>query len=240
MFNDFSLEILDEEVTPSDIDTSSLELKDKLNPVIWVPDSGFYRMNTNVMRFLIQVGMEFYNYCIKNIDRTISIDDMVVTGSMCNYNWSEYSDIDIHVIVDYSKYPGSHELVADYLMDKKRLFKNKKTYKLAGYDIEFYAQDNNELHIKDSGVYSLINGGWIQKPNREKIPLDLDKVREKASDLMNQIDESLDDKKSLEEISKRLRKMRQTALDEFGEFAPENLAYKVLRRTGYLAKIKQI
>jgi len=34
-----------------------------------------------------------------------SIEDIIITGSMDNYNYTDQSDIDLHIICDYSKLP---------------------------------------------------------------------------------------------------------------------------------------
>ena len=42
------------------------------------------------------------------------------------------------------------------------------------------------------------------------------------------------------EIKEKIRNMRKCGLTDGGEFSAENLAFKVLRRNGYLAKLSEL
>ena len=41
----------------------------------------------------------------------VGIEDLRLTGSLANYNWSEYSDVDLHLVVDFEKIDEDIELV---------------------------------------------------------------------------------------------------------------------------------
>jgi len=40
-----------------------------------------------------------------------------------------------------------------------------------------------------------------------------------------------------EKLKEKIRKLRQSGLDDIGEYSVENLAFKTLRRNGYLGKL---
>ena len=46
--------------------------------------------------------------------------------------------------------------------------------------------------------------------------------------------------KTAVEIKEKIRNMRRCGLTDGGEFSAENLAFKVLRRNGYLAKLSDL
>ena len=49
----------------------------------------------------------------------VDIDDIILTGSLANYNWSKFSDVDIHILVDYEEVDDNVDLVREYFMSKK-------------------------------------------------------------------------------------------------------------------------
>jgi hypothetical protein len=58
--------------------------------------------------------------------------------------------------------------------------------------------------------------------------------------MMNKIDRTIryaNNEKALESLLKKLRDMRNSALDKGGEFAFENLVFKELRNRGYIDKL---
>ena len=74
-------------------------------------------------------------------------------------------------------------------------------------------------------------------------------VQKKAANLMDDIDEVselfLDEQyeqalKEAERVRDRIRKFRQSGLEKGGIFSVENLAFKALRRNGYLEKLSTL
>ena len=111
-----------------------------------------------------------------------------------------------------------------------------------------YFQDINEEHYAN-GVYSVLKNRWLTKPTRTEEKLDLNNARIKAEGLAREIDciqEHLDDKKysrayeCAEKIRSKIRNMRSTGLSEGGIFSTENLAFKILRNSGFLEKLANL
>jgi hypothetical protein len=70
---------------------NSFNLKDSLNPKIWVnPNSPTTQMVPKVRETLLEIANDFIEFL--EIDMVVS--DIVMTGSLSNYNWSNYSDVD--------------------------------------------------------------------------------------------------------------------------------------------------
>jgi predicted nucleotidyltransferase len=54
-------------------------------------------MNPKVRARLLDIAYDFIDFL--GVD--IVVTDVVMTGSLANYNWSEYSDVDLHIITDF-------------------------------------------------------------------------------------------------------------------------------------------
>lgn len=81
--------------------------------------------------------------------------DIVFTGSLANYNWTKYSDIDVHVIMNYKDVYENIEFVKEYFeMKKYSWMQDHDNLRIYGFPIELYVEDSNDA-ANSSGVYSL-------------------------------------------------------------------------------------
>ena len=174
----------------------------------------------------------------------IEVLDIVLTGSIANYNWSEYSDIDIHIIVDFEQVDENIKLVKDFFNAKKSVWNNQHEILVMGYEVELYVQDVNEPHAA-TGMYSVLNNEWLVKPNKFKPEINWDDISLKVESLDDQIDrveasfEDGDYEPAIR-LQQRLKKFRKSGLETAGEFSVENLAFKVLRRSGSIGDLIDI
>lgn len=232
------------EVSVNDINLKSFEVQDELHPKIWIND----KLNSRVRLRLLDIADDFID--------TLAVDwvkpkDIVFTGSLANYNWSRYSDIDIHIVLDYDKVYKKREFVEDYFGAKKEIWLNEHPkLKIYGFPVEMYVEDVNNEAVS-SGVYSLYKNQWIEQPTDfEDVKLNEKYIKQKAADIMNQIDKiekiqisTKDNHKiescrnKLKNIFDRLKKMRKESLSKHGEMSSGNIIYKILRRTKYIDKI---
>lgn len=236
--NDDVSNILNEIVSPDEIDVEHLNKKDVLCPDIWDSED---KMNPEVRKILLKNAHAFISYL--NID-DLNFKDITLTGSLANYNWTEQSDLDVHVLCDLTQISDDTEFVSDYFKSKKQLWSNVIPVTVKDHEVELYIQDTNEPHAS-TGVYSIIKDTWITKPIKTMIAIDTENVRIKASEIMNQIDEleQMDDMEVIDctsKIMEKLKKMRTSGLEDAGEFSTENLVFKTLRNNGYLEKMLDI
>ena len=79
---------------------SSFQVKDTLNPKIWtnVDNEEQSKMHPEVKEALLAIANEFIEFL--NVD--IFVSDVTMTGSLANYNWSKFSDVDLHLYVIYT------------------------------------------------------------------------------------------------------------------------------------------
>ena len=212
------------------------ETQSTLNPKLWDGT----RLKPKLDKKFIRIAKAFYDFL--EIDAPIL--DILVIGSNANYNWTEHSDIDLHVVIDYQSINKNLHLVKNYMMAKKSLWNSNYPLTYQGMAIELYAQDwNDKLHAT-VGQYSLAKGKWIKRPSADTVSIDDDIIDEKARPIEYQIDalKPTDPKLrvKIENILLHLRRMRQTGLEAEGEYSVENLAYKKLRNSGHLERLKEL
>jgi peptidoglycan hydrolase-like protein with peptidoglycan-binding domain/predicted nucleotidyltransferase len=219
---------------------NSFNLKGTLNPKIWEnPDEPKNAiMISKVRKALEKIADEFIDY----LGEDVFVQDIILTGSLANFNWSEFSDFDLHVIVDFEEYGKNSDLYKELFDLKKFVFNNAHDIKIYGYDVELYAQDEKETHYA-SGVYSIMNNEWIKIPKKEKFDLDQKVLEEKIKCWVDKIDKAInsstidDDKEVLDKVKDKLKEYRKSGLEKNGELSYENLVFKFLRRSGHIEKL---
>lgn len=230
---------LKEVVEPDTVDVSSIQMHDTLCPLIWDENE---EMKPEVRKALLMNAKRFIEFSdVENL----KFNDIILTGSMANYNYNENSDLDVHVIMDFNQISENKDFVGDFFKLKKQLWNDKLPIQVKGHDVEMYFQDSAEVHHA-TGTFSLVRNEWINKPTRKIINVDTADVQLKSADFMNAIDDletnqnEKDFVKRYETIKNKIKKYRQTGLDKSGEYSVENLVFKVLRNTGYLEKMVNI
>jgi hypothetical protein len=217
---------------------SSFRLQDELNPKIWESSD---KMSSKVRDRLLDIAYEFIEFL--GVDVVIS--DVVMMGSLANYNLSRFSDVDLHLIADFEQFSEKELPLYEELFElKKTLFNDRHNIKIYGYDVELYVQD--DVKAFSSGEYSVLFDEWKKKPKKEKVEIDTELIKNKSEHWMKIIDEvidNLDDKSmesgvdSINKIKDKLKKYRTSGLEKGGEMSDENLVFKVLRRNGYIEKL---
>ena len=224
-----------------EVDPEGFPINDELEPQLWNGDE----LKPHIAARLTEIAEDF----IDGLPFPVTIQDIRFTGSLANYNWSKYSDIDLHIVVDFTELDENKELVKQ-MFDSKRLRWNEKhNIKIKGYDVELYVEDVGEQH-SSSGIYSIMKEDWVQHPERIDREVDLDTAKKKASDIEQQITsvERLFNAgefekvlRHIDRIKNKIRSMRQAGLEtEEMEFSPENIAFKLLRRNDLLDQLTKL
>lgn len=228
------------EFVESDFDAiKSFYIKDELNPKVWNDSI----IDEEVRENLLKIAQDFYNVTDINAD----VKDVILTGSLSNYNWSEkYSDYDLHILIDFKQVSEDVDLVKKYVDAAKNNWNKTHDIKIRGYEVEVYIQDVTEIH-KSSGIYSLMKDKWVVKPSKVEFTPDEDAIKEKGKSSMMSIDdlEKQLGKKKHDDFSEEVKKIwtkiknyRKSGLDsEGGEFSVGNLVFKFLRRNGYIERL---
>lgn len=237
------------ELRNNNFDLSSFRPQKELNPKIWING----KINSKVRLRLLDIADDFVS--------TLEVDwvkpqDIVLTGSLANYNWSKFSDFDLHILIDFSKVDRRTNFVKDYFDSKKKIWNEQhENLKIYGFPVEVYVQDTNEQHTA-SGIYSLEKNHWIVEPHPDSIKaIKLNKyfIKEKVLKFIKKID----DIEELYELANntenavyvanaakslfdKIKGMRRESLKNGDEMSSGNIIFKSLRRLGYIGKLVDI
>jgi predicted nucleotidyltransferase len=224
----------------------SFDAQEELNPKIWSEKDGKYSMDPKVRENLLEIANLFIDFL--GVD--VLITDIIMIGSLVNYNWSKYSDIDLHIVINYGQFPdNTKDLYVEFFDLKKVVFNDRHDIKIFGYDVECFVQDEVETTFS-SGIYSVYYDMWVNEPKKIGTKnIDLNLVKEKAEQWMRVIDGVVDNLKDetpdtikslIKKYKQKLKKFRNCGLEKGGELSVENLVFKLLRRNGYIGKLYDI
>ena len=228
-----------QEIIDDGIDFSSLEMKDELSTALWQGGE----LKEEMLHRLSQLANDFMTHL--NLD--VNVQDVLLVGSMAGYNHSKYSDIDLHLVLDFSEISSDKDLLRKYFMLAKSKWNKSRSVMLSGHDVEIYVEDIDDERIP-SATYSIKRDEWINQPSKEDLTIDYEGVTKKVNEKMSEVDElqSLYEdgeyKQAYEfgkDLRAKLRNFRQAGLDNDGEFSNENLAFKVLRRSGVFDRMNE-
>ena len=212
------------------------ETQSQLNTELWDGD----QLHSKLRVGFIKIAKAFYKFL--GIDT--SIVDVLLIGSNANYNWTEHSDIDLHVLINYLDVNDNYHVVKELMHAKKSIWNQNYPLTYKGMHIELYAQDaQQELH-STVGVYSVMQGKWLKKPSSKTVSVDDSAIKQKAQPYayeIDQLDPSNDKiEQRIQNLKQRLKHLRQIGLESEGEYSVENMAYKYLRNKGYLERLKEL
>lgn len=240
-------ESVDEYLKPDEVDLSSFKPKTKLNPKFWVGN----HLDSRIRMRLLNIAEDFIRFM--DVDWAEPVD-IILTGSLAGINYDErYSDIDLHIIFDYSDINDNKELVDNYFYSQKKLWNDEhKDLSIYGFPVEVFVEDSKS--DSKGAVYSLMRDKWIDEPDTEKqndiSPEIKQSVRKKVSEytkiidrLMGEFNKGKDNEYILRKLSekvnslfKKIKQERQSGLEK-SEYSEGNLVFKSLRRNGYLAQL---
>lgn len=221
----------------------SFKLKDYLNPKIWHK----FKLDHEVKEELLQIGNDFIDEIKDDLKIDFKVKDIIFTGSLANYNWSEWSDIDLHIVLDFTEINDDENLVQNYLKTYSKLWNEDHDILIGGYELELNCQTDIEKIRKNSGVYSILYNYWVQKPDRKNFEIDYHLIKLKAEDIMDSIDDleiesgNVDNYENFQfkwkKIWKKIKDGRKSGIEKDGEYSLENLVFKLLRRNKYIEKL---
>ena len=239
---------IDEMISPEEINVDSFEVKDSLHPRFWNDEQ---HLDMHIRRALLVIAKDFIDEY--NLGEYV-IDDIIMTGSLANYNWSEeFSDIDLHIIMDTTQLSEDPSL-AKSISDAMRNVWNKThtDISVGGFPVELYIQDTHEPH-KSSGVYSLLDDEWKTSPSLDKLSgeIEEDEIKTRVAEYMNLIDkiemvyndiDPLQMYHCCAKLMDKIKAERASGLtnDDAAELTTGNLIFKSLRRSGHIEKLIDI
>jgi len=228
----------------------AIEKHDELNQDIFDGDE----LRPEVKEKLFQIVDNFKNN-LKDDDVELDIKDVVIVGSNASYNFTDKSDIDLHILADLSVYDGMEDLAQKLYNAYKTLWNNKFDPLIRGHEVEIYVEPADayekepevEVEVESlteslilteavsNGVYSLYNG-WIKYPEKDDIPEPPD-ISSEVDDYTTKADmcQTIDD---IDDFIDNIYVLRQTSILQDGEYGKGNLIFKELRNNGILQNLK--
>jgi hypothetical protein len=219
----------------------AFDVQPSLQQKIWNREDS---VRPGVKAALLDIVEEF----LEGLDLDLDTKDIIITGSIANYNWSRYSDIDIHILVDFEEVNDNTEMVKKFFDSVRSNWNKLHNIKVKGHEVEIYVQEEKEPHVS-TGVYSLMNDRWLVKPKKVQPAIDRHTATKKMKALAREIDKLnniFDNGQSeqafemAERLKNKIKRMRQSGLDRSGIYSPENLAFKMLRRSGDIEQLFSI
>ena len=222
-------------------DLMAFDVQAELNQKIWNDEK---EVRAGVKAALMDIVDEF----MEGLDLDLDVKDVIITGSIANYNWSKFSDIDVHILVDFQEVNDNEQMVKKFFDAVRSNWNKLHNIKVKGHEVELYVQSETEPHVS-TGVYSLLDDRWLVRPKKVKPEIDRHTATKKMKSVAREIDklsliydaarfdEAFD---MAQRIKSKIKVMRKTGLDRAGIYSPENLAFKMLRRSGDIDQLFSI
>ena len=205
-------------------------MQKELNPKLWEDK----KLKRDVREAIIDIVSEFMD----NLIIPVEILDVRVVGSNASYNYTEYSDLDVHIISNLELVGSPTEIVQALYNSERSNFNRTHNIKIKGIDVELYVEDVNSS-VTSNGIYSVIDDIWIKEPlmvKERSVKIDKKELR----DLVNSVKSVLADGDSddIKDCINMLYRMRKDSIAIDGEYGVGNLLFKEIRNRGLLSALK--
>ena len=205
-------------------------MQKELNPKLWEDK----KLKRDVREAIIDIVSEFMD----NLIIPVEILDVRVVGSNASYNYTEHSDLDVHIISNLELVGSPTEIVQALYNSERSNFNRTHDIKIKGIDVELYVEDVNSS-VNSNGIYSVIDDIWIKEPQMVKersVKIDKKELR----DLVNSVKSVLADGDSddIKDCINMLYLMRKDSIATDGEYGVGNLLFKEIRNKGLLSALK--
>ena len=206
------------------------EVHDTLNPKIWTNN----QLNEDVKEKLKEIIDQFISSC----EVPLHIVDVHIVGSQASFNYTKYSDLDVHLICNFELIECSKEVLQTAYNAVKTKFNSDYNITIHGIDVELYIEDIRSS-VMSNGIYSLYTNSWIKFPKKlydvpqVNIDSDLATWEDKIQKAI-----ATHNSDAIENVVDELYTIRKTSLDVDGEYGKGNQLFKEIRNLGLLDALK--
>lgn len=212
--------------------SEDFQIHDTLNPKLWRDN----QLLPEVRQKIVDIVANFEEY----VEIPIHIVDIVIVGSNASYNYTQYSDLDVHVIVNPEMVTDIPEDVQTIIYNMKKSSFNKEfDIKIKGISVELYVEDMHSS-VVSNGIYSVCDDRWVKEP-KQNSSITKHNIEKELENWIQKIEEAVTsgDAETIGNTIDLLYLMRKNSISIEGEYGKGNEVFKTLRDRGYLAKIKE-
>lgn len=212
--------------------TEEFQIHETLNEKLW---------NVTTKQLLPEVKdkvVEIVTFFEENVEVPIEIVDVQLCGSNASYNYTESSDLDVHIIANFEAVSTETELLQTVYDVKKSQFNKNYDVTVHGVEIELYVQDIKST-VVSNGIYSVCDDVWIKepKPIKSATKHNTEKEVEKWKEhIFKAIEEC--NYEDILHLLDNLYLMRHNSIAVDGEYSVGNQIFKDLRSQGVVDKLK--
>lgn len=221
-----------------------IEKHETLNPKLWNEDATL----KPEIEAKIQEIVQYFLTQLQEDGIKINVEDIILVGSNCSFNYTKDSDLDIHIIADTSSLKCPDQLYPLLYSAYRSLFNNKYNISFYGIPVEIYVEVENSPRVSN-GCYSVLHHSWLTEPSQTAIPeIDMDEFNAQFEDWDNKYNNLLKTNADTEDTIARITQLieeiynlRKEGLAEpEAEYSLKNLIFKEFRNRGYLDKLKEL
>ena len=168
----------------------ALEIHDELNPKLFDQND---KLKPDVRQKILEIVDEFLDNVQNMTEITLNPIDVYLLGSNASYNYTKYSDADVHIVINFDTIDDNTGLVQALMNLQKADFNSSYDVSIYGIDVELYVEDVRSSTLSN-GIYSVMNDDWVKKPQpitdvpEIDIEDDLDEWKDKINDVLNSKD----------------------------------------------------
>ena len=212
--------------------SEDLQVHNNLNPKLWNSDN---ELLSEVREKIISIVKQFEED-LDNIP--INIVDIQLVGSNCSFNYTDHSDLDVHIMCNFEVISINPEILQTVYNVKKTEFNKNYDISIKGIEVEMYVQDIKSS-TTSNGIYSLCDDEWIKFPKPITNITHYD-TSEEVSKWKKKIEHVLlfKDREDIVNAINTLYLMRTNSIQVDGEYGKGNQIFKDIRNLGLLDDLK--
>lgn len=229
--------------------TETIETHDELNPKLWNVDGSLKPEVAEKIKLIVDTFLGE----LQEDQITIKVSDIILIGSNASYNYTDKSDLDIHIIADTKNLVCPDKLHAKLYSAYRSLFNKKLNIEFYGIPVELYVETEDTKGAYN-GVYSVVQNKWLEPPVKEEIPpvdtktlnKELAKWEQHCKEVISLAKQKLHEELHTKEIDAinslitDIYNQRKEGLPTEGQYGTKNLIFKELRNKGYLDTLKDL
>ena len=218
-------------------------MNDTLNPKLY--DLSTKKLYPDVRDKILDIVKEFKDYT----EFDYKILDVRIVGSNAAYNYTDTSDIDVHLVVNFGTICLNKDITQLLFQAEKSSFNDRYDIKIKGLEAEIYVEDVLTSAVSN-GIYSVLQDCWIKYPKKidetkVKIP-DISDLYTYYLSICNNIIEDYKygtgnlTSEKVSDMIDTIYMLRKNSLAKDGEFGKGNLVFKELRKNGIIQQLNNI